>query len=174
MQHFPILVDVDGRDVVIVGGSEKALQKLRLVANTSARIRVVAETVSDDIASLALSSALVLERRSFTTSDVAGAAIVFAASDDPKLDLAVAAAAKAQGIPVNVVDAPRASSFIVPAIVERDPVVVAIGTEGAAPILAREIKSTIEAWLPARIGQIAQRVRALRQRVPAPEVIVCR
>ncbi len=79
--------------------------------------------------------------------------------------LEVAAAASAQGIPLNVVDGPRESTFIMPAIVDRDPVVVAIGTEGAAPILAREIKARIEAWLPARFGRVAQRARTLRDRI---------
>ncbi len=165
MRYFPIFVDLEGRDVLIVGGGEKALQKLRLLIKTTARIRVIAEAIDTDIAALAREPVLVLERRRFQPSDVAGAAIVFAASDDPDADRAVAAAAKAQGIPVNVVDAPRESTFIMPAIVDRDPVVVAIGTEGAAPILAREIKSRIEAWLPARFGRVAERAMALRRRV---------
>jgi uroporphyrin-III C-methyltransferase / precorrin-2 dehydrogenase / sirohydrochlorin ferrochelatase len=165
LRYFPIFVDVDGRDVLIVGGGEKALQKLRLVGKTTARIRVVAETISDDIAAFTHDPALVLERRPFMASDVAGAAVVFAASDEPEADQAVAAAAKAQGVPVNVVDAPRESTFIMPAIVDRDPVVVAIGTQGAAPILAREIKAKIEAWLPARFGRIAARALDLRRRV---------
>ncbi len=165
LRYFPIFVDVDGRDVLIVGGGDKALQKLRLIGKTTARIRLVAETIGDDIASFARERAIVLERRPFSTSDVAGAAIVFAASDDPEVDHAVAAAAKAQGVPVNVVDAPRESSFITPAIVDRDPVVVAVGTEGAAPVLAREVKSKIESWLPARFGRVAERAMALRRRV---------
>ncbi len=165
MRYFPIFVDVDGRDVLIVGGGEKALQKLRLLAKTSARIRVVAEEVCADIAALSREPAVVLQRRCFQPSDVAGAAIVFAVGDDPETDAQVAAAAKAHGVPVNVVDAPRESTFIMPAIVDRDPVVVAVGTEGAAPILAREIRSRIEAWLPARFGRIAERAMVLRRLV---------
>jgi uroporphyrin-III C-methyltransferase/precorrin-2 dehydrogenase/sirohydrochlorin ferrochelatase len=165
LRYFPIFVDLDGRDVLIAGGGEKALQKLRLIAKTTARIRVIAEAISEDIAAIAREPALVLERRRFTAFDVDGAAIVFAASDDAEEDRVVAAAARAAGIPVNVVDAPRESSFIMPAIVDRDPVVVAIGTEGAAPILAREIKSKIEALLPARFGRIAERAMLLRRRV---------
>jgi uroporphyrin-III C-methyltransferase/precorrin-2 dehydrogenase/sirohydrochlorin ferrochelatase len=165
LRYFPVFVDLDDRDVLIAGGGEKALQKLRLLLRTSARIRVVAEEINGDIAALASRPGLVLERRRFQASDVAGAAIVFAAGDDPETDRAVAAAAKAHGIPVNVVDAPRESTFIMPAIVDRDPVVVAIGTEGAAPILAREIKSKIEAWLPARFGRVAAHAKALRRRI---------
>ncbi len=165
MRYFPIFVDLDGRDVLIAGGGEKALQKLRLLTKTTARIRVVAEDIAPDVSALERDPPLVLEKRRFEASDVAGAAMVFAASDDPQADAEVAAAARAQGIPVNVVDAPRESTFIMPAIVDRDPVVVAIGTGGAAPILAREIKSKIEAWLPARFGRVAARAMALRGRL---------
>ena len=71
---------------------------------------------------------------------------------------------QARGIPVNVVDAPELSTFITPAIVDRDPVTVAIGTEGAAPVLAREIKTRLESWLPANFGTLAERAQGLRER----------
>ena len=165
MRYFPIFVDLDGRDVLIVGGGEKALQKLRLLTKTTARIRVVAEDIAPDIARLEREPPLVLERRVFAEADVVGAAMVFAASDDPQADAKVSAAAKAHGVPVNVVDAPRDSTFIMPAIVDRDPVVVAIGTGGAAPILAREIKAKVEAWLPAGFGSVAARAMTMRVRI---------
>ncbi len=164
LRYFPIFFDLDGRDVLIVGGGEKALQKLRLLAKTTARLRIVASDVSADIAAAAVST-LVIERHDFTEADLDGAALVFAASDDPELDARVAAAARARGLPINVVDGPSQSNFIMPAIVDRDPIVVAIGTEGAAPILAREIKAKIESWLPAHFGQVAQRAQSLRHRV---------
>lgn len=165
MRYFPIYLDLDNREVLIVGGGEKALQKLRLFAKTSARLRVVAEEIDEEILALARERGVALEWRCFTPSDLAEVAMVFAAQDDAKSDAAVAAAAKARGIPLNVVDVPRQSTFITPAIVDRDPVVVAIGTEGAAPILAREIKAKIEAWLPANFGSVAARAKTLRQRV---------
>jgi len=165
LRYFPVFFDLDGRDVVIAGGGEKALQKLRLLAKTTSRIRLVAEAFDAGIVALAAGTDVVLERRRFTTDDLADAAMVFAASDDAQADREVAAAARAQGIPVNVVDAPAESTFIMPAIVDRDPVVVAVGTEGAAPILAREIKAKIEAWLPAGFGRVAERAREMRRQV---------
>ena len=165
MRYFPVFLDLDDRDVLIAGGGEKALQKLRLLAKTSARIRVVASEITADIAAAAHGSAVVLERRAFVASDLAGVALAFAANDEPDADRAVIAAARAQGVPLNVVDAPRESTFIMPAIVDRDPVIVAIGTEGSAPILAREIKSKIEGWLPARFGRVAERAMSLRAKV---------
>lgn len=165
MRYFPVFLDVDNRDVLVVGGGEKALQKLRLLAKTTARLKLVAEDVCEGIIELDRDRPLTILRRSFHDSDVTGATMVFAASDDVVLDRAVAAAARQVGVPVNVVDGPAESSFIIPAIVDRDPVVVAIGTEGAAPILAREIKAKIEAWLPAQFGRVAQRAKLLRQRM---------
>ena len=150
--------------MLIVGGGEKALQKVRLLAKTSARLKIVAPEVAEDIANAGIPS-LTIERRAFCESDLDGAALVFAATDDPDLDARVAAAGRARGLPTNVVDGPSQSNFIMPAIVDRDPIVVAIGTEGAAPILAREIKAKIESWLPANFGQVAQRAQALRRRV---------
>ncbi len=165
MRYFPIFVDLDDRTVLIAGGGEKALQKLRLLSKTTARIRIVAEQISVEIAALAQAPAVVIEQRQFMPSDLVGAAIVFAANDAPGVNSEVAAAARGAGVPVNVVDGPRESSFIMPAIVDRDPVVVAIGTEGAAPILAREIKAKIEGWLPSNFGRVAERAMALRVRV---------
>ncbi len=164
MRYFPIFVDLEGRDVLIVGGGEKALQKLRLLAKTSANLKIVAPEVIEDIATAGVAN-LTIKLHNFVESDLDGAALVFAASDDPALDARVAAAAQVRGLSVNVVDGPAESNFIMPAIVDRDPIVVAIGTEGAAPILAREIKSKIESWLPAQFGRVAQHAQALRRRV---------
>ncbi len=167
MRYFPIFLDVEGRDVLIVGGGEKALQKLRLLAKSTARLKVVAEDVCDDIFEFSRTHELTIVRRGFDAGDLDGAAMVFAASDDDTLDRRVAAAAREKGLPINVVDGPAESSFIMPAIVDRDPIVVAIGTEGTAPILAREIKAKIEAWLPAQFGHVARRAQGLRERVLA-------
>lgn len=164
MRYFPVFLDLDQREVLVVGGGEKALQKLRLLAKTTARLRLIAEHVDTEILAAGFAN-LTVETRPFAEDDVAGAVLVFAASDDEALDRRVSAAARAHGIAVNVVDGPADSSFIVPAIVDRDPVVVAIGTEGAAPVLAREIKARLEDWLPARFGHIAARAQALRQRI---------
>lgn len=164
MRYFPIFLDLDGRDVLVVGGGEKALQKLRLLAKTTARIKLVAEDVSEGIAREAQIN---IAQRAFCDSDLDGVAMVFAASDDVTTNDRVAEAARVRGLPANVVDVPSQSSFIMPAIVDRDPIVVAIGTEGTAPILAREIKARIESWLPAEFGRIARRAGVVRERVLA-------
>ena len=165
MKYLPILTDLDGAHVLVAGGGEQAAQKLRLIARTQAHITVVAEAVCPEIEALAATAALRLLRRPFAVDDVRDQRLIYAATGDRALDAEVSRAARARGIPVNVVDAPELSTFITPAIVDRSPVTVAIGTEGAAPVLAREIRARIEALLPARRGAPATRAQALRQRV---------
>ncbi len=167
MKYFPVFMDLAGRDVLVTGGGEKALQKLRLLAKTTARVTVVAETISPEIGFLSQRHALSLQLRRLRPEDVEGKALAIGADDDARLNTELAEAAHAAGVAVNVVDAPELSTVIVPAIVDRDPVVVAIGTEGAAPIIARDLRTRIESWLPADFGRVASTAAALRPRVRA-------
>lgn len=165
MKYFPIFADVEHAEVLVAGGGEQAAQKVRLLLKTNARITVIAETASPELETLARQGRLAIVRRPFAVADVAGKRLVYAATGDRQQDAAVSHAAQALGIPVNVVDAPELSTFITPAIVDRDPVTVAIGTEGAAPVLAREIKTRLEQWLPANLGSLARRAQGLRDLV---------
>jgi uroporphyrin-III C-methyltransferase/precorrin-2 dehydrogenase/sirohydrochlorin ferrochelatase len=165
MKYFPVFADLDGAGVLVAGGGEAAAQKVRLLCKTGARITVVAEAACAELRGLADRGAVRLLPRPFEASDVGGQRLVYAASGDEALDSAVARAATARGIAVNVVDGPELSTFLTPAIVDRSPVTVAIGTEGAAPVLAREIRARIEALLPANLGVLAARAEALRRRV---------
>ncbi len=162
MRYFPVFADLEGADVLVAGGGEQAAQKVRLLRKTSARLWVVAEAANAELSALAHEGAIGLIARSFVDTDADGQRLVYAATGNRRQDAAVSAAARARGIPVNVVDAPELSTFITPAIVDRDPVVVAIGTEGAAPVLARDIKSKLETLLPAQFGALAARAQALR------------
>jgi len=165
MRYFPLFADLAGARVLIAGGGEPAAQKVRLLRKTAAHLTVVAETATAEIARLGQLGAISHIPRAFEARDVEGMRLVFSATGDAALDARVAAAAEAEGIPVNVVDGPDLSTFLVPAIVDRAPVTVAIGTEGAAPVLAREIRSRLEALLPANLGTLAGRARDLRRRI---------
>ena len=165
MRYFPLFADLAQAHVLVVGGGEQAVQKVRLLLKTSAHVTVVAETVTDELRELEESNAIWIVLRVFLVRDLDGQRLVYAATGDPLQDAAVSRAAKARGIPVNVVDAPALSTFIMPAIVDRDPVTVAIGTEGAAPVLAREIKTLLETLLPANFGVLAKRAQGLRDTV---------
>jgi uroporphyrin-III C-methyltransferase / precorrin-2 dehydrogenase / sirohydrochlorin ferrochelatase len=165
MKYFPLFADLDDAEVLVAGGGEQAAQKVRLLLKTNVRIFVVAESILPELGELAARGRIVARPDTFRADDARGKRLVYAATGDRALDAVVSEAAQALGIPVNVVDAPELSTFITPAIVDRDPVTVAIGTEGAAPVLAREIKSRLEQWLPANLGTLAQRAHALRDRI---------
>lgn len=162
MRHFPVFLAVSGRRVAVSGGGAAALAKLRLLLKTEARIEVRAESPLPEIKDLARDGRLQLERRRFGSGDARGRALVYAANEDPQEDARVADIARAEGALINIVDNLEDSSFLTPAIVDRDPVVVAIGTEGAAPVLARRIKAEIEERLPAALGLLARLGKAFR------------
>lgn len=162
MRYFPLFADLDGAGVLVVGGGEQATQKVRLLLKTRASITVIAQSASHELRSLEQQGALAILQRAFSVEDLDGQRLAYVATGDRVLDQAVSQAAQARGIPVNVVDVPELSTFITPAIVDRAPVTVAIGTEGAAPVLAREIKTRLESWLPANLGTLAVRAQALR------------
>ncbi|WP_085867529.1 siroheme synthase CysG [Pseudoruegeria aquimaris] len=165
MQHFPIFLAVSGRRIVLSGGGAAALAKLRLLLKTEGRISVFAATPAPEIEAWAAEGRLTLIRRPLEAGDALCAALFYAANEDDAEDARVAKLAQADGALVNIVDNLDASAFITPAIVDRDPVTVAIGTEGAAPVLARAIKRDLEAALPARLGALARIGKAFRARV---------
>ena len=141
MRHFPIYVALQDRRVVLSGGGEAALAKLRLLLKTEARIDVFTPEPADEITDWAGEGRLTLIRRPLQAGDVSGSVLFYAADEDDREDARTAALARAEGALVNIVDNLQDSAFITPAIVDRDPVTVAIGTEGAAPVLARAIKA---------------------------------
>jgi len=158
MRYFPLFFDVQNARVVVVGGCEEALRKVRLLAKTEAKIEVIAPKLH---AELAANPSVVWTAKVYAAKHIRGAAIVISA--DKELNAKVYADAKGLGIPVNAVDDAALSTFIIPAIVDRDPVVVAIGTEGAAPVLAQHIRARVDNLLPLTLGGFAKRAAALRE-----------
>jgi len=167
LRYFPIFTDLADAEALVVGGGEQALQKVRLLLKTEATITVVAETAVAELEALAAEGRLSIMRSSFSAAHLDGRRLVYVATGDAARDAAISQLAQEHGLPVNVVDRPELSTFITPAIVDRAPVTVAIGTEGAAPILAREIKTRLESLLPANFGELAQKAQSLRHEITA-------
>ncbi len=167
MRHFPIFLDLSGRRVLIVGAGAVAEAKLRLLARTEARLELFARTPAPALAALADQHGVALHRRPPSAVDLVGAALVYAAHGAADADARLAAMARAAGVLVNVVDDLEASDFITPALVDRDPVTVAIGTEGAAPVLARAIKAEMEERLPQQLGVLARAAKDFRAEAEA-------
>lgn len=162
MKHFPIFVDTDNRRIAVAGGGEAAVAKLRLLLKTAARVEVYAADPVNEILVWAAEGRLTLLSRAITAADAAGALLVYGAEEDAARDAAASEAARAAGVLWNIVDDLGGSAFITPAIVDRDPVTIAIGTEGAAPVLARAIKTELEERLSPRLGALARIGKAFR------------
>ncbi|KKB10386.1 siroheme synthase CysG [Devosia chinhatensis] len=163
MRHlntFPLSYKVKGKRIIIVGGGDEALNKVRLVSKTTALVEIYAEHVEADFSSFPVT----IFNRALTAGDVAGAALVFVGEESAAAEIAKAEARRLN-IPLNVVDVPAECDFYTPSIVERAPLTVAISTEGDAPVLARLVRAQVEALLAPGIGRIARLAGGLRQRV---------
>ena len=165
MRHFPVFVDAVGQKTVVVGGGETAVAKLRLLMKASFQVAVVDPAPCLQIQAWADEKKICLFARNETRQDFTGARLVYAATGDAERDMRIAGLARASDALVNIVDDLDNSDFITPAIVDRDPVTVAIGTEGTAPVLARLIKADIEGLLPASLGLLARIGAGFRTRV---------
>ena len=165
MRYLPLFRDIDRRDCLVVGGGAVALRKIRLLRRAGGRVTVVAPAIGDALAAFAEADSIDIVRRPFEAGDVTGRVLVVAATGDRAVNAAVSAAARRTGVAVNVVDDAALSDVVMPAIVDRTPLIVAISSGGAAPLLARNIRTAIEAMLPARLGRLAETARALRPRV---------
>ncbi len=163
MDHFPVFMRVHGRRVVVSGGGEAALAKLRLLMKTTAHLTVFAPDPAAEILRWQAEGKLTLVPRAMAPGDALCAALFYAADEDDAEDARTSALARADGALVNIVDNLQDSQFITPAIIDRDPVTIAIGTEGAAPVLARAIKADMEARLPAALGTLARIGKSFRK-----------
>jgi uroporphyrin-III C-methyltransferase/precorrin-2 dehydrogenase/sirohydrochlorin ferrochelatase len=178
MRHLPIFLSLASRRALVVGGGAVAAARVRHLLAAGAAVTVIApgdgpgdrpgdRQVTSEIAGLAARGEIALARRGFRRSDVDGSAVVFAAACDDGVESEVSRTARDAGVPVNVADRADLSSFIMPAIVDRDPVLVAVSTGGAAPVLAREVRARIERILPAELGRLAKFAESFRGAVKA-------
>src|SRR5471032_449819 len=156
MQNFPLFLSLRDRRVLVVGGGEAAARKTELLLQAGARVTLIAETVTGEIAQLIADGRVAWAGHGFEAEDLDGITLVIVATDDVLLQARISHAAQKRCVPVNVVDRPKLSSFIMPAIVDRGPITVAISTAGTAPALARKIRAEIERALPATIGRLAR------------------
>ena len=167
MKAFPMFIKTTNRRVIVVGGGEQAAQKARLVLKSDATLILASPVLEDELADLVASGRATHHAGPVTPAFLHGAAMVFIATGCVGADHAYHGLAKAAGALVNVVDQPALCDMTTPSIVDRDPVIVAIGTEGTAPVLARQIKTQLEQALPQNLGGLAALAGRLRARVAA-------
>lgn len=159
---FPAFIKVAEKRVLVVGGGEEAFAKVRLLANTNARIVIAADTMAADLERYASANGLECIIEEFRDTHLADVVLVFAATGDAAADRAVVDAARAAGIPANAVDQPDYCDFYTPALVNRAPVAVAIGTEGAGPVLGQMIRAQVDRMLPPYLGALARLAASYR------------
>lgn len=167
MQLLPIFVDMQDRPCLVVGGGATAARKVGSLVRTGAAVTVIAPEICDALTRRAHSGELKHFARAFAPEDVPGNALIIAATDDRAVNQEIAWLARARDIPVNVVDDPDACTFILPSIVDRDPVTVAVSTGRASPVLARLLRTRLESLIPAGYGRLAQLSGKYRDRVKA-------
>lgn len=163
LRGFPVTLPLEGQKVLVVGGGELALRKARLVAKAGCRLTIVAPEVLPELARLAD----IVHARHFTPDDLDNHRLIFAATDVEAVDTAVAAAARSAGLLVNVPDKPALSTFIMPAIIDREPITIAISSGGASPVLVRRLRERLEAALEPGLGRLASLLDSFRTAVKA-------
>lgn len=165
MEHLPIFLKLTGRACAVIGGGEVAARKAELLLAAGARVTVTAPELAAPLAELLRQGRIAHRAEAFSPAALQGAALVIAATDDRAVNAEVSRLAQAQSLPVNVVDDPELCSFILPAIVDRSPVVIAISTGGASPVLARLLRARLESLVPAAYGELAALSARFRDRV---------
>ncbi|MFO1111244.1 MAG: siroheme synthase CysG [Bradyrhizobium sp.] len=168
MRYLPVFLDLQRGPVLLVGAGDLARAKLRLLTSAGARVRWYATDGNHDLTGLAADAAARIEiaQGDPLAADLTGViAILCAGAGD--IGPAMSARAKSVGLPVNVMDDLAHSTFILPAIVDRGDVVVAVGTGGASPVVARRVRERIEAILPSRIGDLAAFIGSFRKSIHA-------
>ena len=156
LSTFPAFFNVTGHKVAVFGNGEEAFAKSRLLANTSAAITVYADAPADRFAAWLTERSVAVVHASYRPEQLDGATLVFAATGDASLDARIVTDARAKRIPANAVDQPDFCDFLTPALVNRAPVAVAIGTEGAGPVLAQMIRAQVDQLLSPSLGTLAQ------------------
>ena len=168
MDHLPIFCQLRNRDCLLIGGGDVAERKARLLLDAGARLPVNALAFAPQFQAWADAGALTLAEGEFDESLLDNSWLVIAATNDDAVNSRVSAAAEKRRIFCNVVDAPQQASFIMPSIIDRSPLMVAVSSGGTSPVLARLLREKLEAILPLHLGQVAAYAGKLRGRVKQP------
>ncbi len=165
MDYLPLFLNIRNQPCLVVGGGDVAARKTALLLEAGAQVTVVAPELHADLKAARDAGRIEHGEGAFETAHLNGRKLVIAATDDSEVNARVSAAAQQRNIPVNVVDSPQLCSFIMPSIIDRSPVQIAVSTGGVSPVLARLIRATIEAAIPASYGKLARLAADFRDQV---------
>jgi precorrin-2 dehydrogenase/sirohydrochlorin ferrochelatase len=169
MAYLPIFLDVTGRRCIVVGGGPVAARKVQSLLDAGADVLVVSPSLIEALAKLAHEGRIRYQQREYSAGDLEGAALVYAATDDVRLQRRLHAEARARGIPINVADVPALCTFIAPAVLRRGPLKIAVSTEGASPAMAKRIITRLERLFGPEYGLALEILRAARHHLKANE-----
>ena len=165
MDHLPIFINIRQRPCLVIGGGDIALRKINLLIKAQAKVDCLSPLFCEGIINLSKNGNVNLIDKSFEPDDMKDYAIIIASTDDSSVNSLISQLAKQAKIPVNVVDSPELSSFIMPSIVDRSPIIIAVSSAGKAPVLARLIRAKLETVIPSAYGVLAEIAGEYRQKV---------
>ena len=164
MDHLPIFINIRQRPCLVIGGGDIALRKINLLIKAQAKVDCLSPLFCEGIINLSKNGNVNLIDKSFEPDDIKDYAIIIASTDDSSVNSLISQLAKQAKIPVNVVDSPELSSFIMPSIVDRSPIIIAVSSAGKAPVLARLIRAKLETVIPSAYGALAEIAGEYRQK----------
>ena len=167
MEYLPIFIQIKHRPCLVVGGGTIAARKVALLRKAQADVIVVSPELCAELEGLSQQGLIEHKPRIFEDADLEECVMVIAATDQHDVNQHISDLANKLSLPVNVVDNPKQGSFIMPSIIDRSPVVIAVSTGGASPVLARLIRTRLEGSIPAAYGQLAKLVESFREKVKA-------
>ena len=165
MDHLPIFINIRKKPCVVIGGGDIALRKINLLLKAQAKVDCLSPLFCKGIKNLSKDGHITLINKSFDQTDIKDYSIIIAATDDSSVNSSISAIAQVKKIPVNVVDSPELSSFIMPSIVDRSPLIIAVSSSGKAPVLSRMIRAKLETVIPSAYGILADIAGEYRQKV---------
>ncbi len=160
--YYPIYLDIEGRNVIIIGGGNVCARKAETMMNYGAKVTVVSPEFTDEIEVWAREGCLQIRRKTYEPADLDGANIVIASTDHQSVNEQIAADCRARRIPVNVVDVTHLCEFIVPAIIEKNGIQIAISTGGKSPALARTLKEDLQRTIGPEYSEVNELLGSLR------------
>ena len=165
MDHLPIFINIRKKPCLVIGGGDIALRKINILLKAQAKVDCLSPLFCKGIKNLSKDGHITLINKIFDQTDIKDYSIIIAATDDSSVNSSISAIAQVKKIPVNVVDSPELSSFIMPSIVDRSPLIIAVSSSGKAPVLSRIIRAKLETVIPSAYGILADIAGEYRKKV---------
>ena len=165
MRYYPIHLDIQNRNCLVVGGGQVGTRKVMTLLKCGAKVTVVSPVISETLKDLEKSASLTLKARPYRSADLEGMFLVIGATDDETLNQQVSSDAESRNTLCNIADRPAVCNFILPSIVQRDDLVITVSTSGRSPALAKKLRKTLECQFGPEYGDFLQLLGAIRKKL---------